>query len=66
MQKKAWAATPNFKIFQALEMRKDCAAEALETEGWCPNEGKGRGGAKGAHADAPYAELLALLGIQDY
>ena len=34
-------------------MRKDCAAEALETEGWCPNEGKGRGGAKGAHTDAP-------------
>ena len=33
VQKKAWAATPNFKIFQALEMRKDCAAEALETEG---------------------------------
>ena len=47
-------------------MRKDCAAEALETEGWCPNEGKGRGGAKGAHTDAPYPELLALLGIQDY
>ena len=46
-------------------MRKDCATEALETEGWCQNEGKGRGGAKRVHTDAPYAELRALLGIQD-
>ena len=46
-------------------MRKDCAAVALETEWWCPNEGKVRGGAKHVHADAPYAELRALLGIQD-
>ena len=46
-------------------MRKDCAAEALETEGWCPNEGKGRGGAKRVHTDVSYAELRELLGIQD-
>jgi len=45
-------------------MRKDCAAVALETEWWCPNEVKVRGGAKRVHADAPYAELCALLGIQ--
>jgi len=63
--KKAWAATPNVKILQASEMRKDCAAEALETKGWCPNEDKGRGGAKRVHTDASYAELRALLGIQD-
>ena len=63
--KKAWAATPDVKILQAFEMRKDCAAEALETEGWCPNEGKGRGGAKRVHTDASYAELRMLLGIQD-
>jgi|AntAceMinimDraft_5_1070358.scaffolds.fasta_scaffold64799_1 hypothetical protein len=44
--KKAWAATPDVKILQAFEMRKNCATEALETEGRCPNEGKGRGGAK--------------------
>ena len=63
--KKAWAATPDVKILQAFEMRKDCAAEALETEGWCPNEGKGRGGAKRVHTDVSYAELRELLGIQD-
>ena len=39
--KRAWAATPDVKILQAFEMRKDCAQEALETDGWCPNEGKG-------------------------
>ena len=63
--KKAWAATPDVKILQAFEMRKDCAAVALETEWWCPNEGKVLGGAKRVHADASYAELRALLGIQD-
>jgi hypothetical protein len=63
--KKAWAAMPYVKILQAPEMRRDCAAEALETKGWCPNEGKGRGGAKRVHSDAPYAELRAYLGIQD-
>ena len=57
--------TPDVKILQAFEMRKDCAAEALETEGWCPNEGKGRGGAKRVHTDVSYAELRELLGIQD-
>jgi hypothetical protein len=47
-------------------MHKDCAAEALEIEGWCPNEGYARGGAKRAHTDAPYAELRAYLGVQDF
>jgi hypothetical protein len=48
-------------------MRKgDSAADALETEGRCTNESKGRGGAKRVHTDAPYAELRALLKIQDY
>ena len=64
--KKAWATTPDFRIFQAFEMRKDCAAEILETEGWCQNECKGRGGAKRARTDAPCAELRALLGLHDY
>jgi hypothetical protein len=47
-------------------MHKDCAAEALEIEGWCPNEGYARGGAKRAHTGAPYAELRAYLGVQDF
>jgi hypothetical protein len=34
------------------------------SNGWCPNEGKGRGGAKRVDTDAPYAELRAHLGIQ--
>ena len=40
--KKAWTNTPSVKILQAFEMRKDCAVEAIETAGWCPQEGKGR------------------------
>jgi hypothetical protein len=62
---KAWAATPDVKILHALKMRRDCAAEALETEGWCSSEGKGRGGAKRVHTDASYAVLRAYLGTQD-
>ena len=59
------AATPDVKTLQAFEMRRDCAGEALETEGWCPREGKGRGGAKRVHTDVSYAELRAHLVIQD-
>ena len=44
---------------------KTWTTDALETEGWCPNEGKGRGGAKRVHTDVSYAELRELLGIQD-
>ena len=47
--KEAWAATPDVYILQASEMRRDYVAEVLETEGWCPSEGKGRGGTKRAH-----------------
>ena len=63
--KKAWAATPDVKILQAFEMRKDCAQEALEADGWCPNEGKGRGGSKRVHTDASYAWLRKKLKISD-
>ena len=64
--KKAWATTPDVKILQAFEMRKDCAQEALETDGWCPNEGKGRGGSKRVHTDASYAWLRKKLKISDF
>ena len=63
--KKAWATTPDVKILQAFEMRKDCAQEALETDGWCPNEGKGRGGSKRVHTDASYAWLRKKLKFSD-
>ena len=59
--KKAWATVPPVKILQAFEMRKDCAQEAIETEGWCPTEGKGRGGSKRVHTDQAYATLLKRL-----
>ena len=36
-------------------MRRDVARETFETNGLCPNEGKGRGGAK--HEDSAYAAL---------
>jgi len=64
--KKAGAATPEFKMLQAFETRKDFAGEVLKIEGRYPNEGKRRGGDKRAHTGAPYAELRALFGIQDY
>jgi hypothetical protein len=63
--KKAWAATPDVKILQAFEMRKDCVQEAFETDRWCPNEGKGRGGSKRVHTDASYAWLCRKLKISD-
>ena len=63
--KKAWATTPDVKIPQAFEMRKDCAQEAPETDGWCPNEGKGRGGSKRVHTDASYAWLRKKLKFSD-
>ena len=50
-------------IGYAFEMRKDVAAEALETDGWCNQEGRGRGGAKRVHVDALYKSLRDRLGI---
>ena len=61
--KKAWKAVPPVKILQAFEMRKDCAQEAITTDGWCNQEGKGLGGAKRVHVDASYAALRKRLKI---
>ena len=61
--KSAWRALPGEKILQGFEMRKDAAAEALETEGWCPSEGKGRGGSKRVHTTEQYKDLRSRLGI---
>ena len=51
------------KILLAFEMRKDAAQEAFETEGWCPDEGKGRGGSKRVHTTEQYEDLRSRLGI---
>ena len=64
--KEAWEKVPPVKILQAFEMRKDCAQEAIETEGWCTMEGKGRGGAKRVHADPAYKNLRKRLKIDEY
>lgn len=64
--KGAWAATPGVKILQAFEMRKDCAQEAIETDGWCPQEGKGRGGARRVHVGAAYDQLRKRTGEQHF
>ena len=61
--KKAWKAVSPVKILQAFEMRRDCAQEALETNGWCNHEGKGRGGSKRVHEGDSYAPLRKLLKI---
>jgi len=61
--KAAWQKLPDVKILQAFEMRRDCAQEAIETESWCPNEGKGKGGPRRVHEDAAYAALRAQLKI---
>ena len=57
---------PDRKILQAFEMRRDCAQEAIETEGWCTQEGSGKGGAKRVHVDAAYAALRNLLGPEQF
>ena len=59
----AWNALPDVKILQALEIRKDFAAEAIVDGGWCNCEGKRRGGAKRVHVGASYAQLRARLGV---
>jgi hypothetical protein len=43
-------------------MRRNCAEEALENEGFARTRARG----KRAHADAPYAELRANLEIQGF
>jgi len=53
----AWKKLPLVKILRAFEMRKDCGQEAIETNGWCPSEGKGRGGSGRVHTDPAYADL---------
>ena len=42
--KEAWDQLLDIKILEAFEWRRDVAQEALDTEGWCPMEGKGKGG----------------------
>ena len=61
--KKAWAAVLDVKILQAFEMRKDAAAEVLETDGWCNQEGHGRHVARRVLMDPSYSALRARLGI---
>ena len=61
--KKAWKALPLKKILIAFEWRKDCAQEAIETDGWCPMEGNGRGGSIRVHNDQAYAKLRERLKI---
>jgi hypothetical protein len=48
----AWREYQPQKILTAFEMLNDVAAETLETDGHCPQEGKGRGGARRAHGGA--------------
>ena len=60
---KAWELIPDVNILRAFEMRRDCANEALEIDGCCETEGKGRGGAKRVHEDAAYPPLRLRLGI---
>ena len=60
---KAWKAVPPVKILQAFEMRRDCAQEAIATDGWCNQEGKGLGGSKRVHVDASYAALRKRLKV---
>ena len=55
--KKAWNRLPGIKVLEAFEWHKDVAQEALDTEGWCPMEGKGKGGSKHAHVNSAYAAL---------
>ena len=40
---------------EAIEWHRDDAQEALDTEGWCPMEGKGKRGSKRVHVDSAYA-----------
>jgi hypothetical protein len=49
----AWKEYAPQKILTAFEMLNDVAAETLETDGHCPQEGKGRGGARRAHGLPP-------------
>jgi hypothetical protein len=61
----AWAALPLIKVLRAFEMRRDCAQEALTTEGWCPQEGKGLNGTVRVRTSDAYAPLRDRLGISE-
>ena len=66
MAERVEEASPNdVKNLRAFEMRKDCALEATETNGWCPSVGEGRGGSGRAHTDPAYADLRKRLKIDD-
>jgi hypothetical protein len=45
------------KIIETCKWLSDVAQEALGTEGSCPMEGKGKGGAKLANVESAYAAL---------
>ena len=45
----AWKSIPSLKFTTAFEMLNDVCDEALETEGECPEEGKGRGAGRRSH-----------------
>ena len=53
--------TPRLQKLFKLRME-----EAIETSGWCPQEGKGKGGAKRVHVDATYEPLRKLLGEEQF
>ena len=61
----AWAAVPLVKVLRAFEMRRDCAQEALNTEGWCPQEGKGLKASLRVRTSDAYAPLRLRLGISE-
>ncbi len=45
----AWKKLLLVKILRALKMRMNSTKEAIETNGWCPSEGKERDGSGRAH-----------------
>ena len=61
--KQAWKNTPLRKILTSFEWRRDVAQEAIETEGWCPHEGKEGKGHKRVYEGTDYAELRKKLKI---
>ena len=60
-RKAAWKKLDPIKILEAFDMRKDRAQEAIDTEGWCPMEGRGLGGAGRIETGPAYRALLERI-----
>ena len=55
--KKAWRQMPPVRVLEAIGIFRDGAQETLDTDGQCPNEGRGLRGTRRVYESEAYATI---------